>query len=325
MKVLLDSNVWRYFADHDGGNELVTIAKVQGIEIAVAPALVFEARALMDELTRKKILKLLANPSWKRVMPEAFLEAEEFKAIVRHFRPEWLIASPDLREVERLRLDWEIAEGGFWSRAANDIAPPITDESLRAEQEHALARRESKEIRERVFSRGQKYSPIPLSSVHGIPGEMPGWLGEPVEYWRVPSLFQIRSELEIYASPYREWIDSEVDITAISTSPESLTKLWFYEIAAIDAPRQWIRGAYEYLQAFHKYTPGAPVDSQIASHLVDVDALISADRNFVRFAQTCRDDAPFALAQPYLVSGGAKGVEETLALLTEPDRLAHQV
>jgi hypothetical protein len=325
MKVLLDSNVWRYVADHSDGAELASRSAEFGTEIVVAPSLVFEARALKDDTMRKKILELLSLPSWRRLMPETFLEAEEIKNIVRRLRPEWLVPHPDLSEVNRLRLDWERAHGGFWSNARDDISPPRTDESLRGEQEHALARQEAENVRLRVLGRKQQLSVLSFVHVYGVPPDKaPGWRGEPVEYWRVPSLYHIQNELAVYTSPYREWLDSEINVVAIVAEPESLTRLWYYEIVPVDARRQWIRGAYEYLQAFHKVTPGNPADSQLSSHLVDVDAIVSADRNFVRFTQKCLDDAPFPLAQPYLIPGGANAVVELLAFLREFRTMAPQ-
>lgn len=175
------------------------------------------------------------------------------------------MTKPDLTEVNRLRLDWERAEGGFWSHARDDVGPPVTDESLRADREHELARQESAEIRQRILRRRQTLHSVSFRDVYGQPpDDTPGWLGEPVEYWRVPSLYHIRNELAVYASPYREWIDSEIDVAAIAAAAESLTRLWYLEIATTDAPRQWTRAAYEYFQAFHKVTPGTPIDSQLA-------------------------------------------------------------
>lgn len=316
MKVMLDSNVWRYIADRNAYDSLAQCVSNNDVEIVVAPALVFEVRGLLDEPVRKGILRLLSLPDWTRLMPEVFLEAEEIKAAIRRFRPEWLIANPDMTEVERLKLDWSRSTGGFWSRAEADVAPPVTDESVRGDEEHRLARLESREIRERVLSRSETLPNINLRDVGGQPPvETPGWRGAPVAYWRVPSLYHIQAELSIYTSPYREWIDSEVDVTAILRMPDKLTELWYYQISATDMPRQWLRGAFEFLQAYHKVTPGNPIDSQLSSHLVDVDAIISADRNFLRFAELCERDAPFAVAKSYRVSGGVAGVDELLALL----------
>src|SRR5688500_9649674 len=140
MKVLFDSNLWRYLADYGERSDLESACAASGIEVVVAPALVFEARRLRDDATRKKILALLAHENWTRLLPEAYLEVEEIKAIVRRSRPEWIVAKPDLTEVGRLRDDWERREGGFWSRAQNDVEPPVTDESSRGDREHDLAR-----------------------------------------------------------------------------------------------------------------------------------------------------------------------------------------
>lgn len=316
MKVLLDSNVWRYIADYGDVDKLVQVTEECRVEIVVAPALVFEAMNLEDEATRRKILRLLAHPRWTRLMPEAFLEAEEIKSIIRRLRPSWLLPAPNLTEVAQLRYDWERPEGGFWSNAGEDVAPPQTDESQRSERELALARQESYEIRKRMTEQKRALPETSLGDIYHQPSDsLPGWRGQPIEYWRVPSLNVIRNELAIYTSPYREWLDSEIDVAAIESEPESLTQLWFYEISPADAPRQWTRGAFECLQAFHKVTNGTPVDSQLSSHLVDVDAVVSADRNFVQFAQKCRTDAPFELAQPRLISGGSGAVADLLAVL----------
>jgi hypothetical protein len=315
-KVLLDSNVWRYIADFGDLASLEQTCGASGIEIVVAPALVFEARGLLDDVTRKKILALLSLPAWARLMPEAYLEAEEVKAIVRRHRPEWVIANPDLTEVNRLRHDWQSPDG-FWARAANDTALRVTDESVRNDREHELARQESKDIRQRVVGRKESLpSNLHLRGVvYPLPPEAPGGEERFVEYWRVPSLHHLREELAIYTSPYREWLDAEIDVAALISSTDSMTRLWFVEIGIEEAPRQWTRGAFECLQAYHKVTAGTPGDSQLSSHLVDVDAVVSADRNFVRFAQKCREDAPFALAQPYLICGGPDSVTELLELL----------
>src|ERR1041385_6385602 len=105
MKVMLDSNVWRYVANQNAGAALEQCALKNDVHVVVVPALVFEARELKDDPVRKAILKLLANPTWTRLMPEAFLEAQEIKTAIRYFRPEWLIPSPDLTEVKALELD----------------------------------------------------------------------------------------------------------------------------------------------------------------------------------------------------------------------------
>jgi hypothetical protein len=316
VKVLLDSNVWRYVANQNAGGALEQCALKSDVQLVVVPALVFEARGLKDDPVRKAILKLLAHPAWTRLMPEAFLEAQEIKTTIRRFRPEWLIPRPNLTQVNALELDWRREDGGFWSRAHNDIAPPVTNESLRGEREQDLARQESQEIRKRVLERKQVLGSISLREVYGVPpSALPGWQRNAIEYWRVPSLYHIQTELAVYASPYREWLDSEIDVAAIAASPESLTKLWYYEITPNDAPRQWVRGAFELLQAFHKVTSGNPADSQLSAHLVDVDVLVSADQNFVRFAEKSRADAPFTLAQAHLVAGGEKAVSELLALV----------
>lgn len=316
-RVMLDSNLWRYVADANAGHVLEQRATNAGVEIAVVPMLVAEARGLKDDATRRAILGLLARETWTRLMPEAFLESQEIKDVIRRHRPQWMITLPDLSEQQVLEFDWQRSLGGFWSRAASDTPPLETDESQRGDREHALARVESQLIRKQVVARKETLPPeFNLRSACGVPPEsVPGLTRDPVEYWRVPSLYHLKAELGVYASPYREWLDAEINVATISESPESLARLWYYEVESRELPRQWIRGCFEFLQAHHRATSGNPVDSALGSHLVDVDAVLSADRNFVRFANTCCRDATFQMAQAQLVSGGTDAVQDLLRVL----------
>jgi len=318
MRVLLDSNVWRYLVDHSNVDELAGRAAEFGVTIAVAPTLVDEARGLKDDVVRPRILKSLADARWLRLMPDAFLEAEDIKKAIRHYRPGWIVTQPDLREVRRLHDDWEAPHGGFWSRAGDDAPTPQTNEFLRGKRELELAVQESREIRQRVDASKRLLPDIKLTQVYGTPPPgLPGSCGREVEYWRVPALYFFTTELAIYASPYREWIDSEVDIGAIVADPASLTALWYYEASPAELPRHWLRGSFEFLQAFHKVTTGTPADSALSVYLVDVDAVVSADRNFIHFAQKCRADAPFPVAQSRQIAGGAEGIAELWGALKE--------
>lgn len=319
MKVLLDTNIWRYIADADVFSTLESIASDNGIELVVAPALVYEVINLRDDSLRKKILKMIGSPSLVRLMPEAYLEAKDIKTVIEKYRQDWLIKDPDFSEINSLIDDWKSIEHGFWSRMANDISPPVTNESQRGELEHQLAKKESKEIRNRMIDKKAMLpKDLDLKNIYfPLPLGQQSFEGEAVEYWRVPSLYQFQAEFKVYASPYREWLDSLIDVSKVKAQSESLTELWYYQVSGYELPRQWLRGAFEYLQSFHKVTSGNPIDTQLSSHLIDVDVVMSADRNFIRFISQCRKDAPFFIAQEYLISGGADAVDEVFNYLRE--------
>ncbi len=316
MRLFLDTNVWSYVADCGAASDLARAARRSKAEIVVSPAVVDEATALPNECARKRVLALVTDPQWKRLMPESFSECVEVKKEILRLRPAWKVASPKLGEVNRLRYDWVRRSGGFWHRARAGVPPQETDESLRADREFALAKQESYQIRQRLVS-ARPAGDTHLQHVAGLPdpGTL-GWSGNPVDYWRVPSLYFFRSELLIYASPVREWIDAEVDVAAMMSDAASINRLWLHEIDPRNVPRQWLRGAFEFLQAWHKVTDGTPGDSRLATHLAEVDQFISADKNFVRFAERCRNEAPFRLAQGKGISGGRVGVDELLALVS---------
>ena len=321
MRFFLDTNIWSYIANEDAGSELAMRARAAGVEIVVSSAVVDEVQQLPVPDARRKVIRLLTENDWKRLMPEVFSECSEVKAELIRLRPEWVIAKPNMREFNRVRYDWVRRTGGFWDRARREIDSPPTNESVRREQEENLAVEQSFAIRERL-KKIRPGSETHLQHVGHIPETgTPGWTGKPVHYWRVPSLHMFKSELQIYESAIREWLDSEIDVPAMLSSTESMNRLWLHELDPAAVPRQWLRGSFEFLQAWHKVTTGTPGDSRLATHLVDAEVIISADKNFVRFAERCREEAPFKIGKTLLAKANRAGVDEVLQWISNANTL----
>ncbi|WP_223507741.1 hypothetical protein [Pseudomonas sp. BF-B-25] len=320
-RYFLDTNIWSYIANEGAGDDLAVRARAAGVEILVAPAVVDEVKQMSEPNGRRRLVKLLTRKDWKRLMPEVFSECAEIKAEIIRLRPEWVIAKPNMTEFNRVRYDWVRRTGGFWDRARREIETPATNESVRREEEERLAVEQSFAIRERL-KKIKPGSEAHLQHVGHIPeADTPGWTGKPVHYWRVPSLHMFKSELHIYASAIREWLDSEIDVPAMLSSIESMNRLWLHELDPAAVPRQWLRGSFEFLQAWHKVTTGTPGDARLATHLVDADVIISADKNFVRFAERCRDEAPFEIGKTLCAQANRAGVDEVLQWVSDPNNL----
>lgn len=316
MNFFLDTNVWSYLADHDAGPDLVAALRAAKANIVVSPAIVDEVQQLPNAEARNRVVRLVTHPHWKRLTPEVYNECEELKAEIRRTRPEWIIPNPRLSEVRRLRYDWVRRSGGFWDRARRGVVLEPTNESLRRDREDSLAIEESFAIRQRM-TKFKSAAGTHLQHVGYMPDTgTPGWLGKPVHYWRVPSLHFFARELQVYESAVREWLGSEVNLLAMLDSTESMNRLWLHELDPAGVPRQWLRGAFEFLQAWHKVTNGTPGDSRLATHLLDADVIVSADKNFVRFAERCRLEAPFAVGQPVLIPAAREGVDELIKLIS---------
>lgn len=169
MRIFLDTNVWSYIADCGAGGDLARAARRSKVEIAVSPAVVDEVTALPNEGARKRVLNLVTDPQWKRLMPESFSESVEIKREILRLHPAWKVASSKLAEVNRLRYDWVRRSGGFWHRARASVVPQETDESLRADREFALAKEESYQIRQRLVG-ARSAADTHLQYFAGLPG-----------------------------------------------------------------------------------------------------------------------------------------------------------
>lgn len=322
MRILFDTNVWRYIVDVGAEKEVRTLSRRNCRKIVVAPSTAYETLRLPDIQLRDRIIALIADDAWVRLMPEAFSESEELKKEIRRLRPEWLRANPELVLYRQLRFDWMRRTGGFWSRLEKNAQKELDALGLLGDQE-TLERARNEAYESRKFTSGvsQREAHVGLNKIFGRPMTLlPGWRGDDVEFWRLSSrrVFQHVFEEALFygtSSAYLDWLGGEVDAISVLADPASFSRFWLYEANIQTLPRFWLRGAFEFLQSFHKVTDGTPCDSQLATYLLEADFIVSADKNFVRFVNRCRDEGPFHIAQGKLISGGALGVEELLNFL----------
>lgn len=322
MRILFDTNVWRYIVDAGAEQEIRTLSRKNGRKIVVAPSTAYETLRLPDIQLREKIIAFITDHAWIRLMPEAFSESEELKKEIRRLRPEWLRPSPQLVLYRRLRFDWTRRTGGFWSRLRTDAQKELDALGLLGDPENLeRARNEAYESRRFTSGVSQREAHVGLSKIFARPvTSFPGWRGDEVEFWRLSSqrvFKRVFDESLFYgtSSAYLDWLAGEVDVISALADPVSFNRFWLYEANIQMLPRLWLRGAFEFLQSFHKVTDGTPCDSQLATYLPEADFIVSADKNFVRFVNRCGGEGPFRIARGTLISGGALGVEELLNFL----------
>jgi hypothetical protein len=121
-RVLLDTNIWNYFAIHSSANALRTAAEFGQVSVIVAPSTLYEALRVKSTEDRAARANLITDPRWTRLMLEAFSESQELLAEVRRCHPEWLTKkndqqfTRDRQFTQMLRHDWRRTKSGFWNR-----------------------------------------------------------------------------------------------------------------------------------------------------------------------------------------------------------------
>jgi hypothetical protein len=143
-----------------------------------------------------------------------------------------------------------------------------------------------------------------------------GWDGTPFELWRIDGLNVFRMSMALERHALAEWLEGDVDLELMTFESASLVRFWAHDVEPLRMPRHWLRSSFEFLQRFHKVTDGTPADNQLGTHLVEADVMLSADKNLVRIAERCREEAPFPMARSFLVAAGSRAAEAVLALLT---------
>ena len=317
MHILLDTNIWRYIVDHDALGTIQQAVRRSRHKIVIAPAVVYEALRTGNPRLRASMVAAMTLPCWKRLMPEAFSEAEEIKAEVKRLQPDWLRRPQYLVMYRRLRHDWTRSRGGFWDRARYDTAR----ESQRIDIPLMLeaARTSARKARQAALSMPTHWKDAALSAMLASPAHpTPGWDGSPVELWRIEAHSYFEQALTTPGHPYADWLEGEVNLTMMLLQKQERTRFWLHEVDPTKMRRHWLRSAFEFQQQFHKITDGTPGDCQLGTYLVDVDLMLSADKNFVKFAERCRCEAPFFVGRSVVVPGGQSAIEALLSELGKP-------
>jgi hypothetical protein len=300
-RISFDSNVWRYIVDAGALPDVQRAARRSRHTVVVAPAVLYEAAHCGNGALRDRLLSAMALPVWKRLMPEAYSMAEELRSEVKRVRPEWLRPHPDTTVFNKVRHDWTRSRGGVWERIKGEA------NLLRRHDAPMLqrAREQAHALRDDALEWSPKWRTATLTkTLGGFSAPRPGWNGEPVEPWRVDGLNVFIESMDTPGHPLIDWLGGELDLDLMLFQSAALTKFWLHEVETIYMRRHWLYWAFEFLQRQYKVSDGTPGDAQLGTYLLDVDMMLSADKVFVRIAEKCREDAPFAIAEPMLCGHG---------------------
>lgn len=323
IRILLDTNIWRYLVDSGYENKLFQITRRSNIHISVSPAIVIETLRMSDLQTRRKIIELQTRECWDRLMPDAFLQTEDVKREMIRTHPEWELKPKNINLFRKWRYDWVRIKGGFWEKVRIDTDKVA--EQYKRQDNLALTqvREQSRNVRKSVLEKGLPM--VNTSSLKNWKGSRRNPMsGEEVvvDAWRIYAQV-IWGNMLSQDTVMKQWLGCEIDIDfLLSYGAIEFIDFWESEVRLENVPREWIRASIYGIQSERKVTDGNPTDSAIAIHAVDVDLIISADRNFVAMLNRIQDEAPFKTANGILIQAGKSGTEELLHMLSDSTMFA---
>lgn len=321
-RILLDTNVWNYLADHSNAAALAAAARAGGATVVVAPAVIYEALAVTDPVTLHARSRLLTDERWKRLMPEAYSECQEVLGQIRRLRPDWLLQQPPRRDFQLLFRDWRRNGTGFWARVR--AHPQEASKHVRELQQGLLqlARVETKAARKKQINNDYPVWSAPLNKYWS---EVPSQLGAnekiSVAAWRHDALlFWTRHLGGVIGQPtpldyvggYVDWLSAELSFDSVKANDHSWYRFWLFDISDDAMPRSWLRWASGLLQQFSRWSPGTPGDNALSAYLMDADWFVTADAGLYRIVKKVHADAPFRVASPLLISADKVGAAQAL-------------
>ncbi len=306
--LLPDSNIWVYLIDADAVERFRKEAKRLEVVVAACPAVAFEfLRASLGPVAKKRRINALTLGAWRRLMPEAFKEAEEARRAISRLRPEWLNRSPDRNLWFKLKADWEQA---WWTRTRRN---PEAEAALIAAMEGdelARAGKEAVELRERAKDAKLAFDSTSFD-VLAVPASQPYWWdGQPFEPWRVQFAAIVLNAVKKGDSAYADWLTPWLKPDFIEEV--DWYRLWIREVTKEEMPLAWLRWAFQWVQATRKTTPGTPVDNQIAMYLPECDVFVTSDKAFAECVEKVRRHSPVQLGRGLCVPANDAAVDAVI-------------
>lgn len=327
MRIMLDTMVWSYVGDQKARRQLDACARSAGLTLVIPPSILLEVlRHPLPEKREPILDALLHGPHRRRLSSEADLESAEFIKEVERLRPGWIRPLPNTGDEATLRT--------YWTKRVWRSAEERPDLFSQAEPAQAVQRRaewlveRQREQRQEV-DKGRvnlaDLSSLRVTQLPDLPADYTaGW--DPTDavepwrvhnrdvYWQALAVSAPRSAITHEDTTYADWVGARVDLRGACADRADFTRLWLYEIDAVNVPRNWLRWAADMAQADMKIIKSNPYDAQHAAYLLDCDVFLTADTKFVRVLNRLRDNAPVPIAEARCVAP-ANIVEEIAAAL----------
>jgi len=316
MKLILDTNIWRYLVDSSNKNNLYKYTQDSKLDVFVPPGVVIETLRMGDKRLRKEIIELQTRNCWERLMPDAYLQSKDVMNEMLRFHPEWRKQEEKNSNKRRHRYNWIRGRGGFWEKVRRNTEIIAEKYYSQDKETLELVQKQSKDVRSDVLKNNRKI--METKSLHDIKGSWENKEGEEIEvdWWRVYAQLVWANLLSSTKSPFWEWTHEEINLDLIlSYYALAYVEFWEKEAEVEKVPREWIRAAVYALQSEKKVTTGNPTDSLISVHLVDVDLVVSADKNFISIVNQIHKEAPFKTAKGFLVEAGCDGIDNLFHMI----------
>jgi len=309
-----DSNIWRYIVESNATESVMLEARRQKVDIAACPAVVFEALRGGNTELRDRLIKTMTRSCWLRMMPDAYKEADQVKSEITRLQPGWLDTKPSRLLWYQLKADWE---NEWWYRARNSTREEASHIIALGKDRLHKARAEARDSRQRAREQGTVFEKLSMEQKIRLEGPRSGWDGELFDAWRLRGMNRWWEALSHPDSAEGQWLSPWISSDLVKQRDDLWVSMWTREVEATRVPLEWLRWAFQHVQATRTGNDGTPVDNQIATYLPECDVFITADKVFADCVERVRPHAPVILGRGVRVPSGHDAVEGLLEAISD--------
>jgi len=290
--IYFDTNVYALMANQGCVSEVKRLLRRCATSVLGSAFNLFESFRTVDPERRAAHVRAISALAWRHEEePQLYKQAMELLNEIRRRRPEWLSKSPDMRlanEHRRVEKElWvEIRRDPYYLPENVALYRATSSTGVRIKRDHQRKLR-ARQIRDGFLTlRGR----ILLPKHHVDLQASLDALSFLDAYWRTGSAWTWFAALhgDPFLSDSGDFLRPHLAVSEIKFGP--WLEFWVHEADPERLKRDRLAAFTDYYQTHHSITTGNAVDIAHSGYLLDVDLLITQDKDFFQILSRLRQD-----------------------------------
>lgn len=282
MKVYFDTNIYSMITEHQNQDDVRNLLAQNSVTLIASGENLIETWAIKSPSIKRREIETLTKVATRfEEYPGSFLDAMELLAEIKRLRTRWCRKIPHgiMKRNEFFSLHrekWILSKQGRMTELSSEKTFYIDKES---------AIRISREYQKNIRSaRTSKNAKLNLVQVKGeiIEAEIELDLDDLEKYWRTSNLTAWFAALVQKNPSSREYLDWLSPFLWMKEIENGWNEFWIERVSAENMPRNRLQSLIEYFQLKHKISHGNALDCIHATHSLNVNYFLTADKNFAK-------------------------------------------
>lgn len=321
MKIYFDTNIYAFASVTQEEIAIRRFLDTREFRVVVSLGNVLERLAIREPLARaREVAVIMTLASLHEREPISWRECEELRIAIAQYRPNWLRHAPSRRGLVAVQHALD-GHRQLWADLAQMRLPneaAFLRYHIDAESGSALSKPMQQQMRQALikgYDRIRAYENTPTGR---------RWIDDEQKitteyYWRTCAAAEWRAAIVQHLPSLRDfadWLNPYLKEGAFLS--RDYFSFWLEDLPVDAVPRTYLPHLVGYYQLQHKITHGNAGDLSHASHVLDVDRFVTADKDFHAALDAALIHHFPHLPRPILIDRGSQSLLSELQRVLVP-------